>query len=310
MHTDYDANSRVADVKLDSQTVAIPAYDTFGRLNTVSYPSGTGNGGNGTSLAPIVRDALGRTTGLTWKDPSSAPITSDAVTRSLGGDVTDETIDGTDADPANPNFVYDNAGRLTSVKVAGHTYTYGFGTSSGCAAGAVTTAGENSDRTSVTDNAVTANSCYDAADRLISTDTSGYGNLAYDSHGNTTTLGTETLGYDDLNRHVTSTGVSTSVRYTRDATGTIVARTVTPATSTGTVGFRASSSATTASGTTVTVNAPSGTTAGDVLVAAIAYCGRQDGEWCAVGVDADRQRRQCEWHEGHDDFVLAQVRVG
>ncbi|MDJ0325210.1 hypothetical protein QMG61_15700 [Cryobacterium sp. PH31-AA6] len=53
--------------------------------------------------------------------------------------------------------------------------------------------------------------------------------LAYDAHGNTTTLGIETLGYDAADRHLTTTLTDgTVVRYVRDATDRIVSRTQTP----------------------------------------------------------------------------------
>src|SRR5206468_3226833 len=52
------------------------------------------------------------------------------------------------------------------------------------------------------------------------------GTLAYDSHGNTTTLGTQTLVYDGAGRHMeTKVSGATVVRYARDATGRITSRT-------------------------------------------------------------------------------------
>ena len=55
--------------------------------------------------------------------------------------------------------------------------------------------------------------------------------LAYDAHGNTTTLADQSLEFDLANRHlsttVTDAGVATKVSYTRDVTNRIVARTVT-----------------------------------------------------------------------------------
>jgi len=55
--------------------------------------------------------------------------------------------------------------------------------------------------------------------------------LAYDAHGNTTTLADQSLEFDLANRHlsttVTDAGAATKVSYTRDVTNRIVARTVT-----------------------------------------------------------------------------------
>jgi RHS repeat-associated protein len=270
IHTDYDAAGRKTGVKLDGNTVAVPTYDSAGRLSTVSYPSGTGNGGNGTNLAPIGYDALGRTISLSWKDPSNATITSDSATRSLANRITDETVDGTDPG-AGDNYTYDGAGRLTAAAVPGHTYAYGFGQVSGCSTGSVATAGKNSNRTSMTvDGGAAQTSCYDAADRLLSTQVAGVATVAYDAHGNTTNLGSENLGYDGADRHVRSNSSSTIVRYIRDATDTIVGRTVTSA-PTATIAYRASATANNGNSgsTTIAINKPSGTQNGDVLIASI-----------------------------------------
>ena len=89
--------------------------------------------------------------------------------------------------------------------------------------------------------------CYDNADRLTSTTvtnpvpganpvagtnlstTGTTPTLAYDAHGNTTTLANETLGYDGSDRHLTTvtTGATpASVTYVRDVTDRIVAQTI------------------------------------------------------------------------------------
>ncbi|KQR50499.1 hypothetical protein ASF88_19960 [Leifsonia sp. Leaf336] len=100
---------------------------------------------------------------------------------------------------------------------------------------------------------VTVGYCYDNADRLTSDTITGApanpdivmgtnltsagsgANLVYDSHGNITTLGTEALGYDDTNRHLSTTLVDgTTVTYQRDATDRVIAMTQTPAGGTAT----------------------------------------------------------------------------
>ena len=86
-------------------------------------------------------------------------------------------------------------------------------------------------------------SCYDAAERLLSTASSGgtgggaggtSGSAGYDAHGNTTRLGAQQLGYDSDDRNSSlDDGQGTAVGYTRDSSDRIVART---ATSTGPAG--------------------------------------------------------------------------
>ena len=77
--------------------------------------------------------------------------------------------------------------------------------------------------------AVTTSFCHNLADRLTSATTAGIGTIAYDSHGNTTSLFGESHTYDVVNRHVSTSKVSpaTTVTYTRDATDRIVARAAT-----------------------------------------------------------------------------------
>jgi RHS repeat-associated protein len=226
-HTDYLSSGRISAQKLDGAVVAqagtlsAPAYDPNGELAAVTYPNGLGNGANATALA-IGRDPAGRTTHLTWTGPAGA-IAEDLVNRSQSGKVIDESIDAVDPH-AGANFGYDAAGRLRSAFVPGHSLTYVFDATNGC--GPATTAGNNTNRTSVTDNTTTFHYCYDRTDRLTSSpDDAAVGTPAYDAHANTTTLGAQTMVYDGANRHMATTAGATSVRYTRDATGRVTSRT-------------------------------------------------------------------------------------
>lgn len=226
----YNASGQLSAMKLDGQTVATVSYDTTtGRPTGYSYPSGTGNAGNGTASAPLVYDTLGRLTGLTWLDSATPPatITSSTHTMTPSGRIIDQTFDGVDPRPAGDNYVYDGAGRLTQAHVPGHAYTYAFAATGGC--GASVDAGLNANRTSMTDNGSPVTYCYDRADRLTSTTQAGMGTIAYDAHGNMTTLGADTMTYDGDDRHTTTSGPDGSggtvtVRYTRDATDSIVER--------------------------------------------------------------------------------------
>ena len=117
-----------------------------------------------------------------------------------------------------------------------------------------TAAGKNGNRTGFTDLHGTVvdaqvSYCYDWADRLTSTvvtsaptsagpvaggnltTTGPVATLAYDSHGNTITLGNQTMVYDSSDRHTSTTVVdaagTSTVAYVRDATGRIISRTAT-----------------------------------------------------------------------------------
>ena len=211
-HADYDPAGRLTAQRLDGATVATATYNPAGELASVAY-------GNGTALASITRDAAGRTTGLSFNQAGGSSLLTDTVGRSQGGRVTSETVDAT----AGSTFSYDTAGRLSGASLPGHSLAYSFG-DSGC--GSLPNAGRNTNRTSVTDNGATPTTyCYDRADRVISSSDPGVGSPSYDPHGNTRTLGAQTLAYDGSDRHMGTTTASASVTYARDGTDRIVSRT-------------------------------------------------------------------------------------
>ena len=225
--TVYDPAGRPSAQSIDGAVVATATYDAAGELASVSYPSGTGNAGNGTSSGSIERDPAGRLKTLPWRRPDNSALATDAVTRSQSGRVLSETID---AAPAPDTFGYDGAGRLTSAVVGGRSLGYAFGPDGACGAGPATW--RNTNRSSATENgAPPTTSCYDAADRLISSSDPAVGNPAYDAHGNTTALGNQTLIYDGADRHMATTaGAEPTVSYVRDASDRIVERRVGTAT--------------------------------------------------------------------------------
>lgn len=242
----YNLDGQLTQVKDATKPVATLTY-TNGELSSISYPSGTGNAGNGSSLSSIVRDPRGATSGITWTIPGQTAI-SNTVVRSQSGRIVQDTI--TRGSAVNVStYSYDAAGRLVSAAIPRHQLTYAFASSGGC--GVSATAGLNGNRTSSTDvkdggTPTTTTYCYDRADRLTSTSVSNpvlganpvagglsASALAYDSHGNTTTLSDQTLAYDVADRHLKTTimgGASNGaiVTYNRDATGRIAQRIETP----------------------------------------------------------------------------------
>ncbi|MFE9410039.1 PA14 domain-containing protein [Streptomyces sp. NPDC006704] len=213
--------SRLSGLDLDGTTVATPAYDA-------GFLRGVANG-NQSNLAITYNDAE-TPTALTWQTPAST--VTDTVTRSRDNRVTDDTI----ADTATPDtkytsgYTYDGVGRLVAATVPHHQLTYAYAADGGC--GPNTKAGQNSNRTTSTDslNGAAPTStlyCYDQADRLTSTSGGLALSFGYDAYGNATKIGTDTLGYDSTRRHITTSSAGRTVRYTRDVTDRITARTVT-----------------------------------------------------------------------------------
>ena len=239
--------------------MATPAYDlATGRLSSVAYANGT--------TTSLEYDTFGRTK-KTSTAKSSTTVTGDQVTYSAGGRVEDQSVyTGSayvDANPSALNFSYDGAGRLTDATVPGTTYAYDYETSAGCQA---PDAAKNTNRSTMTivgTGGGTTSYCYDQADRLLSSTDYAAGTILYDDHGNTIQLGDKTLDFDAADRHVRTEMPTTVTRYSRDPLNRLAARVDMAKTA-----YVASSTAT-ATGTSVIVNRPAGTQAGDLVVAGL-----------------------------------------
>jgi RHS repeat-associated protein len=222
----YDSYNRLVEQSFDGQVVARPFYDQYGRLDHVDYPSA-----GGLALTATTRDALGRTTGYTWRLTDGTTVT-DTVTRSQSGQVlTNVTTSG--SQELWRTYGYDLAGRLVSADSGPHTYRYGFGPQVGCGTGSNPNSGKNANRTSQTIDGVTTTFCYDHADRLIGSSDAVTNGGDFDAHGNMTSVGSGPtplrLCYDSSDRNTclvqrTDDGNGVAMYYDRDAQGRIKGR--------------------------------------------------------------------------------------
>lgn len=256
---EYDGEGRVLKVKDGTAVLAQVTYGTSGvdadQITGVSYPSGLGNAGNGSSLGTVTRDVnTGAQKAQTWSFASGAAI-DESVTRSQSGRIV-QNVTSSAGMTRTSTYGFDPAGRLASAQLktgnaVEHAMTYGFGTSSCAAVGSVANAGLNGNRTSMQDVHTSGGTttttlvgyCYDAADRLLSStvtnpavgadsvaDGLATADLVYDDKARGTKLADGTYGYDVTDRHVKTTlADGTNVTYVRDSTDRIVARTHTPA---------------------------------------------------------------------------------
>jgi YD repeat-containing protein len=245
----YDDDGRVTQVQDAGKPIANITY-TGAEVTSVSYPSGTGNAGNGSSLTSLTRNGSGAVTSLSW-DFSTGQNLTDTVIRSQAGRVMKDTMSyGTNT--YSTLYVYDGAGRLTDatlteagVAIPRHDWEYGYGAVAACG---TTNPGLNNNRTTMSDSKAggtptTTTYCYDNADRIVSSVTTNApsganavvdglaaSELGYDAHGNTTAFAGQTLGYDAADQHLKTTLADGSViTYLRDVTGRIVQRTTTGA---------------------------------------------------------------------------------
>ncbi|MDQ1500885.1 MAG: hypothetical protein QOI86_4225 [Actinomycetota bacterium] len=260
-HTqNYTPEGRPGTVIVDDTTMATPNYDSVtGRLSSVTYANGT--------TTTLGYDPFGRANATSTVNGSSTTINGDQVTYSTGSRVSDDQVytgsSYVDANSGGDNYLYDATGRLTTAQLPGTTYAYDYGTSSGCTA---PDAGKNTNRSTLTvtgTGAGTTSYCYDQADRLVSSTDHASGTVVYDDHGNNTQLGSEILDFDASDRHVRTEVPTTVTRYWRDPLDRIVDRVDMTRTS-----YVASTTAT-ATANSVSVARPTGTQAGDLIIAGV-----------------------------------------
>jgi RHS repeat-associated protein len=215
----YDNYNRLSAQKLNGTTIATPSYDSYGRISSVAYNTA------GSMSLSISRDSLGRPTGSDYTLGNGTTHDTDSVTLSQSGKV----VSGTELG-LSKSYTYDAADRLTTATIGANSYGYSFAAPSGTTcnqSSANLNAHKDSNRTSFTKNGVTTTYCYDNADRLLSSSDAKVDAAQYDSHGNTTQLGTSpvtTFGYDSSDRNTSITEGSKSVTYTRDVQNRILTR--------------------------------------------------------------------------------------
>ncbi len=198
-------------------------------LTVAIKPAGSNSPTNALKLS-LARDTLGRLSGHNYTLGNGSTGPSDSVTRSQSGQI----ISGTELGQSKA-YTYDKAGRLTNATIGTNTYAYSFGAPSGCTGTYNPNAGKSSNRTSMTVNGATTTYCYDYADRLLSSSNLAATNPQYDTHGDTTSLGTSpvtTLTYDSSDRNVTVTEATKTTTYERDAQSRLTKRTAVNGTTT------------------------------------------------------------------------------
>jgi len=257
----YDNDGSLTQETLNGNVIAVPSYNSTEQLSGVSYPSGTGNAGNGTALSSVTYGATGAVTGEGWSFASGQPTLTDATIQSQAGRVLQDTLTSGTTNYTS-TYSYDADGRLTAATIPQNVLAYGYASTGGC--GANTAAGADGNRTSWSDStngatATTVAYCYDNTDRLTSDSVtnaptgaspllstnlvSAAGvsqNLTYDSYGDITALEDQAMTYDQVGRHVstTTTGAGgATVTYTRDATDAIVGMSTTIGSTTTTVHY-------------------------------------------------------------------------
>jgi len=231
----YDSLYRVTGYALNGTTYATVSYDTYGRVNTVTYPQAKDSLNNTLQLTQNKRDSLGRSSGVTYQT-SDGKTYDESVVRSQVGKILSAT-QTYDSQTISNTFAYDLGGRLTSAIVGETKFDYGYAApdSATCSANSANNnlANKNSNRTSykvtnTTTSAVLVNDklCYNNADQLTYSTDSNIGTPTYDDHGNTVTFdgngSSLTFGYDANDYNTSITQGSKRTEYVKSATGDVL----------------------------------------------------------------------------------------
>jgi RHS repeat-associated protein len=222
----YNAYNQLTNQTYNSTSEAQPTYDQYGRLSTVTYPTAS-------VTENVGYDGFGNVNSNSYTLHSGEVVT-DSDTHSQSGKILTDTA-AFGASGSTWSYTYDLADRLTAASSTGaigsNSYAYSFGSESGsCPTGTNANAGKDGNRTSQTINGVTTTYCYNNADQLTTSSNAALTNAVYDTHGNTTSLGSTgnviAFAYDSSDRNSSITQGSQSTTYTRDAADRIVKRTV------------------------------------------------------------------------------------
>ncbi len=225
----YDNYNRITDEQLSGTDLARPSYDSYGRMSNVSYPSA------GTMTQNVTYDAnTGKVSSLNYVTSNGTNIT-DSVTRTQSGKIQTDALSSGGASLSS-GYTYDLAGRLTNATIGSNSYAYGFGTqNTSCGTGSNMNAnsGKNGNRTTQTINGSTTTYCYNYADQLISSSNPTANAAAYNSHGDTTQIGSGTtplyLSYDSSDRttgenQYSSSGNGMAMYYNYDPVNRLIGR--------------------------------------------------------------------------------------
>lgn len=209
----YNDYNQVTSKELDDVVMANVTYDSYGRVDGITYPQASQLEYLGTT-----RDSLDRPIKYSWKQSDGTLIDEELVKSQSGLVLEQEFTQGSTT--YTQEYTFDKADRLIAADYGDRQYAYSYAAASNCN---FTNSNKNFNRTSdiVTVSGVTTtnNYCYDNADKLVTS--TQYGTPQYDSHGNTTKLGGTTFTYDVSDQNIGVSESGKSITYARDVMGRI-----------------------------------------------------------------------------------------
>ncbi len=223
----WNAQGWLAAVSVDGRVVATPAYNSDATVSSVVYGDGV--------VARAGYDAQNRIVSMDWATPSGAFANRREV--SAGGNTSSSTF-ATPSGSSTFTYVHDADNRLSAASVTAglvpvaRAWAWTFDASS------------NRLTQRITDNGLVAGDytyAYNKASQLTSTtDPAAKDGLVYDDRGNATKIGSDSFTYDNANNLVSASDGTVTVDYTRDVSGSVIAKTTTGGPGAGTIRFSAS----------------------------------------------------------------------
>ena len=220
----WNTQGWLASIAVDGKVVATPTYNGDATIASIAY-------GNGA----VVRNGFNdqnRLVSMQWSTPAGSFSNSRVV--SAGG-VTSSTTLAAPGGSSTFAYAYDANNRLASASVTkglvpvARTWNWTFDDASNRLTQKVT------DNGSITGDFTYA---YNQASQLTSTtDPAAKDGLTYDQQGNATKVGPNTFTYDAANNVVAATDGTTTVTYTRDVTGSVIAKTTAGGPGAGTIRY-------------------------------------------------------------------------
>lgn len=215
---EYDQYDRMTQQKLDDVTYATITYDSFSRIQNITYPAGL-------SLSSIGYDNYEQENSNVYTLANEDEI-QDTIQRSVLGDILSGTENG-----ISKTYTYNSIGNLTKAVIGDQTFEYGYENSQ-TTCDQVPTSNYNSfkngNRAWSKVNGSRTDYCYDKADRLISSTDLTLTAPEYDAHGNTLSLGDTShktnFTYDISDRNTKISSGDKETEFSRDALDRIIRR--------------------------------------------------------------------------------------
>lgn len=215
---EYDQYDRMTAQKLDGITYSFITYDTYGRVQSIDYPAGL-------KLSGIGYDEYQQENSTTYTLADNSELT-ETIERAVTGDILSGVENG-----ITKTYQYNSVGNLTKATIGDDVFEYGYENSENTCNQVQNSnynAFKNGSRTWSKINGDRTDFCYDIADRLLSSTDATLTSPAYDSHGNTVSLGDSThetnFGYDVSDRSTSISSGDSETLYTRDVTDRIIRR--------------------------------------------------------------------------------------